>query len=146
MDFGDVTDGRLVSPSIASATLSAAYAGEGKEQEQEGGREEALMPITIKVNKVNGEAAVGRGDDTANGDGGGPDKAQPAQPEAAGAAAAVATTRPGEAVAVDDAGLERVSKVEVEDRETDEGQLQIGLACCFFFQDCCWLFAVCWVG
>lgn len=100
-DFGDLTDGRLVSPSIASAAppLTAAYAGEGKEQEGER-EEEALMPVTVKVNKVNGEAA-GRGVETANGGSGIADKSQPA---------ATAATRPGEAVPVDDAGLDRVSE------------------------------------
>eukprot|EP00752_Nemacystus_decipiens_P003913 g3587.t2 len=104
---GDVTDGRLVSPSIASAPvhLQAAYAGEGKEQEQEqeeGEREEEpSAPIAIKVTKVNGEAA-GRGLEKANGGSGVSDKAHQAEHSAA-----TTTGRPGEAVPVDDAGLDR---------------------------------------
>eukprot|EP00903_Cladosiphon_okamuranus_P005725 g5683.t1 len=100
---GSVTDGRLVSPSVASATFTAAYSGEGKEQEDVQGEreEEALMPTIVKVNKVNGDAA-GRGAAIANGDSDVTDKAPSAQP----AATAAATARPGEAVPVDDAGLD----------------------------------------
>ena len=105
MDMGDVTDGRLVSPSLASAPLPAAYAGEGKEQEEGEREEESSMPITIKVNKVNGDAAGHAGVEKANGGSGIAGKAQPAAEHTAASAA----TRPGGAVPVDEAGLDRVS-------------------------------------
>lgn len=117
VDIEDVTDGRLVSPSIAAAVLPDSYTGEGKEQEGER-EEETLVPITIKVNKVNGEAAD-RGVDNGSGGNGSADKVQPAQP------AATTTTRSKDAVPVDDAGLDRVS--EAEGREKGAGS--VGQAC-----------------
>lgn len=116
MDIGEVTDGRLVSPSLASATASlpTSYTGEDKEQEGDRG-EDALMPIPVKVNKINGKAG-GPGVDNGGGGNGGADKAQ-----------ASTTTRAGEAVPVDDAGLDKVRNVNAR----QEGRrVWVGQACC----------------
>lgn len=91
--IGEVTDGRLVSSSLAAAVLPATYTGEEKEEE-----EIELPPLTVTVKpKVNGELT--NGGVVANG--GGAEKSREGE----------STAPPGEVVvAVDDAGLEKVRK------------------------------------